>query len=38
MKYLLKLPPTQEAQALNADWDKLDHELKLFYKLDPERH
>ncbi len=36
MKYLLKLPPTQEAQALNADWDKLDQELQLVYKLDPE--
>lgn len=36
MKYLLNLPPTKEAQALNVDWDKLDNELRLVYKLDKE--
>lgn len=35
MKYLLNLPPTAEAQALKADWDKLNQELRLVYKLDP---
>lgn len=34
MKYLLNLPPTQEAQALNVDWNRLDQELQLVYKLD----
>ncbi|MCX4266138.1 MAG: hypothetical protein OSJ64_04930, partial [Firmicutes bacterium] len=34
MKYLLNLPPTPEAQALNVDWNRLDQELQLVYKLD----
>lgn len=36
MKYLLNLPPTPEAQALNVDWNRLDQELQLVYKLDQE--